>query len=306
MVNDRTDLEDQLGGTAHLVGETVTKISSAADLKEKLAGSESGLYLVMVHKFREVAEQLPAAVKSALGIPVAAPRLKPFPEVNNSDRIIIFIDEAHRTQYSDLGNNLAVAFKNAIKIAFTGTPLITARHAQSTIKRFGDYIDTYKLKDAQDDGAVLPIIYMGKTADTALSHKSEFDEKFEDMFADRTDEELEAIKKRYGTREDVLEAEQRIADVAKDVVKHYIENIMPDGFKAQVVSVSKKAALRYDAAIQQALASYAAKYAKRPDADQEILKRIQFLKTAVVVSLTGPMKMPRSSWPSRRPRVWTR
>ena len=287
MVNDRTDLEDQLGGTAHLVGETVTKISSAADLKEKLAGSESGLYLVMVHKFREVAEQLPAAVKSALGIPVAAPRLKPFPEVNNSDRIIIFIDEAHRTQYSDLGNNLAVAFKNAIKIAFTGTPLITARHAQSTIKRFGDYIDTYKLKDAQDDGAVLPIIYMGKTADTALSHKSEFDEKFEDMFADRTDEELEAIKKRYGTREDVLEAEQRIADVAKDVVKHYIENIMPDGFKAQVVSVSKKAALRYDVAIQHALASYAAKYAKRPDADQEILERIQFLKTAVVVSVDG-------------------
>ena len=93
---------------------------------------------------------------------------------------------------------------------------------------------------------MLPIIYMGKTTDTALSHKSEFDEKFEDMFADRTDEELEAIKKRYGAREDVLEAEQRIADVAQDVVKHYIENIMPDGFKAQVVSVSKKAALRYD------------------------------------------------------------
>lgn len=287
MVNDRTDLEDQLGGTAHLAGEKVTTIGSSADLKTKLAGNDSGLYLVMVHKFREAAEQLPESVKSALGIPLAAPKLKPFPEVNTSDRIIVFIDEAHRTQYSDLGNNLAVAFKNAIKIAFTGTPLITSSHDQTTIQRFGGYIDTYKLKDAQDDGAVLPIIYTGRTTDTALSHKSEFDEKFEDLFADRTEEELEAIREKYGTREDILEAEARIAEVAKNLVKHYIENVMPDGFKAQVVSVSKVAALRYEVAIHKALEEYAESYAKRTDADSEILKRIQFLKAAVVVSVDG-------------------
>lgn len=287
MVNDRTDLEDQLGGTAHLAGEKVTTIGSSQELREKLAGNDSGLYLVMVHKFREAAEQLPESVKSALGIPLAAPKLKPFPEVNSSDRIIVFIDEAHRTQYSDLGNNLAIAFKNAIKIAFTGTPLITARHDQTTMQRFGDYIDTYKLKDAQEDGAVLPIVYTGRTTDTALSHKSEFDEKFDDLFAERTEEELEAIKKKYGTREDILEAEARIAEVSKNLVKHYIENVMPDGFKAQVVSVSKIAALRYEGAIAKALEEYADKYAKRADADAETLKRINFLKAAVIVSVDG-------------------
>lgn len=287
MVNDRTDLEDQLGGTAHLAGEKVTTIGSSQELREKLAGNDSGLYLVMVHKFREAAEQLPESVKSALGIPLSAPKLKPFPEVNSSDRIIVFIDEAHRTQYSDLGNNLAIAFKNAIKIAFTGTPLITARHDQTTMQRFGDLIDTYKLKDAQEDGAVLPIIYTGRTTDTALSHKSEFDEKFDDLFAERTEEELEAIKKKYGTREDILEAEARIAEVSKNLVKHYIENIMPDGFKAQVVSVSKIAALRYERAIAKALEAYADKYAKSADADAETLKRINFLKAAVIVSVDG-------------------
>lgn len=287
MVNDRTDLEDQLGGTAHLAGEKVTTIGSSQELREKLAGNDSGLYLVMVHKFREAAEQLPESVKSALGIPLSAPKLKPFPEVNSSDRIIVFIDEAHRTQYSDLGNNLAIAFKNAIKIAFTGTPLITARHDQTTMQRFGDLIDTYKLKDAQEDGAVLPIIYTGRTTDTALSHKSEFDEKFDNLFAERTEEELEAIKKKYGTREDILEAEARIAEVSKNLVKHYIENIMPDGFKAQVVSVSKIAALRYERAIAKALEAYADKYAKRADADAETLKRINFLKAAVIVSVDG-------------------
>ncbi|WP_415302096.1 type I restriction endonuclease subunit R [Alcaligenes sp. SJTW-7] len=287
MVNDRTDLEDQLGGTAHLAGEKVTTIGSSQELREKLAGNDSGLYLVMVHKFREAAEQLPESVKSALGISLSAPKLKPFPEVNSSDRIIVFIDEAHRTQYSDLGNNLAIAFKNAVKIAFTGTPLITARHDQTTMQRFGDLIDTYKLKDAQEDGAVLPIIYTGRTTDTALSHKSEFDEKFDDLFAERTEEELEAIKKKYGTREDILEAEARIAEVSKNLVKHYIENVMPDGFKAQVVSVSKIAALRYEGAIAKALEEYADKYAKRADADSETLKRINFLKAAVIVSVDG-------------------
>ena len=287
MVNDRTDLEEQLEGTADHTGETVNVIESSKDLNDKLSGNDSGLHLLKVHKFRERTEQLPETVKAALGIPVAAPRLKPFPEVNLSDRIIVFIDEAHRTQYSDLGNNLAVAFPNAVRIAFTGTPLITARHAQTTTQRFGSYIDTYKLKDAQDDGAVLPIVYIGKTSDTALSHKSEFDEKFEDLFSGRTPEELDAIKKKYGTRDDILEAEARIAEIAKDIVKHYIESVMADGFKAQVVSTSKIAALRYETAIGKALEAYITRYSKKPDADPALLKRMQFLKTAVVVSVDG-------------------
>lgn len=287
MVNDRTDLEEQLGGTAALTGEQVVTIANRPDLQSRLQGKDSGLYLVMVHKFQERAEQLPASVKQALGIPVGVPVLKPFPEVNDSDRIIVFIDEAHRTQYGDLGNNLAVAFPNAIKIAFTGTPLISKRHKQTTMARFGSLIDTYRLREAQDDEAVLPIVYIGKTTNTALSHKDEFDEKFEDLFADRTEEELEAIKQKYGGRDDILEAEGRIADVAKDIVKHYAENILPDGFKAQVVSSSKLAAIRYRDAIGQALSAYTERYAKRTAADPAILERLRFLKAAAIVSEDG-------------------
>ncbi|MFH7043525.1 type I restriction endonuclease subunit R [Paucibacter sp. JuS9] len=287
MVNDRTDLEDQLGDTVQLTGEKVTRIESSEDLRTKTAGNDSGLYMVMVHKFREQQEQLSPALKSAIGIPLEVPKVKPFPRVNSSPRIIIFIDEAHRTQYSDLGNNLANAFENAIKIAFTGTPLITKRHRQTTVERFGGVIDTYRLKEAQDDEAVLPIIYIGKTTNTALTHKSEFDEKFEDMFAERTAEELEAIKQKYGGRDDILEAEARIADVAKDIVKHYVESVLPEGFKAQVVANSKLAAIRYRDAIGKALDAYAMVYAKRPSADTAVLERIRFLKTVAIVSEDG-------------------
>jgi type I restriction enzyme R subunit len=287
MVNDRTDLEEQLGGTASLTGEKAVTIGNRADLQSRLTGSDSGLYLVMVHKFQERAEQLADSVKQALGIPVGVPVLKPFPEVNTSERIIVFIDEAHRTQYGDLGNNLAIAFPNAIKIAFTGTPLISKRHRQTTTERFGTVIDTYRLREAQDDEAVLPIVYIGKTTNTALSHKDDFDQKFDDLFAGRSEEELEAIKKKYGGREDILEAEGRIADVAKDIVKHYAENILPDGFKAQVVSNSKLAAIRYRDAIAKALTAYTATYEKKPDADPAVLARLGFLKAAAIVSEDG-------------------
>jgi len=88
-------------------------------------------------------------------------------------------------------NNVFHAFPNATRIAFTGTPLITKRHGdKKTHKRFGEYIDTYRLLDAVKDGATLQILYEGKTADTALNEKHEFDTKFEDLFGDRSEEEL--------------------------------------------------------------------------------------------------------------------
>lgn len=75
------------------------------------------------------------------------------------------IDEAHRTQSSDLGDNTFAAFPYATRIAFTGTPLITEQHGpKRTVKRFGDYIDTYKLMDSVNDGATLQILYEGRTA----------------------------------------------------------------------------------------------------------------------------------------------
>src|SRR4029078_2812079 len=131
---------------------------------------------------------------------------------NDSPRIVIMVDEAHRTQGSDMGDNLFEAFPNAARIAFTGTPLITEKHGtRRTVKRFGEYIDTYKLMDSVHDGATLQILYEGRTADTALKDKHGFDTKFEDLFKDRSEEEIRAIKKKYGATGDILEAENRIA-----------------------------------------------------------------------------------------------
>lgn len=89
--------------------------------------------------------------------------------------------------------------------------------------------------DAVNDGATLQILYEGRTADSALNDKHGFETEFENLFKDRSDEELLAIKKKYGATGDILEAEERIKAIAKDMVNHYIEQILPNGFKAQIV-----------------------------------------------------------------------
>lgn len=288
MVNDRQDLEEQLCNTAGLIGGRVNVIASRQGLRAHLATDSSDVSMVMVHKFQEQKQTLTNKVAEALGTYLAMPAGKTFGVVNSSERIILMIDEAHRTQSSDLGDNLFEAFPNAARIAFTGTPLITDRHGEKkTHKRFGEYIDTYRLMDAVNDGATLQILYEGKTADSALNEKHAFDTAFEDLFRERSDEELLAIKKKYGATGDILEAENRINAIARDLVVHYVDNILPNGFKAQVVCHSKLACVRYRNGIEAALTERINLEEGRDQPDTALIKRLRFLKTAVVISSDG-------------------
>ncbi len=323
LVNDRVDLEKQLAGTAQLIGGKVHVIQSTDELREHLSTGASDLNMVMVHKFAERPEVLPEMVAEALAtygersldepavVPVARiadreglsrlpPSSETFGVVNSSERILLMIDEAHRTQSSDLGDNLFEAFPQATRIAFTGTPLITEQHGnRRTVRRFGDYIDTYKLMDAVRDGTTLQILYEGRTSDTALENRHVFDRKFEDLFKERSEEELLAIKKKYGATGDILEAQRRIAEIATDLVDHYIDNILPDGFKAQVVCHSKLAAIRYQAAIREALRERVARERLRAEPDPELIRRIEFLRAVVVIS-SDPTNEPAAVTQARR------
>ena len=288
LINDRIDLEDQLAETATLISGRVNTIDNSADLRKNLATDSSDINMVMVHKFQLRDESLPLSLAATLGTYQPIPTSKSFGVVNPSSRIILMIDEAHRTQGSDLGNNIFEAFPNAARIAFTGTPLIAERHGdKKTYKRFGGYIDKYRLMDAVNDGATLQILYEGRTANSALNDKHGFETQFENLFKERTEAELLAIKKKYGATGDILEAEQRIKAIAKDMVSHYIEQILPNGFKAQVVCHSKLAAVRYQAAITAELEERVKVLKSAPEPNLDLIKKISFLKAAVVISGDG-------------------
>lgn len=305
LINDRIDLEDQLSKTAKLIGGRVNVIENTQALREDLATDSSDINMVMAHKFQQRDPGMPLKVAEALATYQAIPTGQTFGVVNPSNRIVLMIDEAHRTQSSDLGDNIFEAFPNAARLAFTGTPLITERHGEKkTVKRFGEYIDTYKLMDAVEDGTTLQILYEGRTADAALYDKHGFETRFENLFKERSEEELLAIKKKYGATGDILEAEQRIAAIARDLVRHYLANIFPNGFKAQVVCHSKLAAVRYQKAIQEALAEVSAEESDKATPDLVYIGKLKFLKVAVVISSDGNNEAAYITQIRKQARAW--
>lgn len=270
VVTDRKDLQKQLAETATLTDETLTivkpqvrgykSMSSADVLKEVLAKPGKDLVFAMIQKYRgdkvagnedddagqDDTEELKAPTKSEV-----------FPVLNQDEAILVLVDEAHRSHTNMAHANLREALPNCVRIGFTGTPIIMG-DKKKTYEIFGSPIDRYGIKQSEEDGSTLPILYEGRTTESAVKGGGRLDELFEDMLADRTPEELEAIKQKYATKGNVMEAEALIAAKARDMLLHYTINVLPNGFKAQVVAVSRLAAIRYGAAFRAAKAELVA------------------------------------------------
>lgn len=272
IITDRVDLQEQLGETAGLA-EKPYEIDSTKELISELKTDTSNLVMVIAHKFLKRTKRRSSIEE--------LPQYDEFPVLNPSENILVLVDEAHRSQSGTFGDNIVYSLPNASRIAFTGTPLIASKVKKKTYERFGTYIDKYGLKQSKDDGATLGIKYEGKTVKGKIRDKEGMETAFEDMFEDKTKEELVVIKKKYGTKGNVLEAEKMITAKAKDMVKHYFENIFDNGFKAQVVAHSRLAAYRYKIAIDEAMKEYISAYEKSSNANPERLKRMKFLKSVV-------------------------
>ncbi|MBE8540159.1 HsdR family type I site-specific deoxyribonuclease [Geoglobus acetivorans] len=257
-VTDRKDLEKQLRETSKSVGYTVNLADSINKLKELLRTDTPDLIMAMIHKFQE------RELK------------KEFPVLNTSPNILVMIDEAHRTQYKLLGANLRRALPNATKIAFTGTPI------EKTEKTFGDYIDRYSIRQAVEDGVTVEIVYEGRVHSAELSDEEAANAKFEDVFSMLDAEQKQKIMGRYTWRA-YLEDENVIRDKAKDMIEHYVKHVFPNRFKAQVVAVSRLAAIRYKKALEDALKAKIEELEKNgyPEEDLELLKK---LEVAAVIS----------------------
>ena len=283
MINDRSDLEDQLSDTAELTGEKVNIVDHRRDLRPMLKDDASNLNMVMVHKFlttKGVSAQ--SLIDSGI-----VPQFEPFETVNESERILLLIDEAHRTQGGDMGDNLFAAFPQGARIAFTGTPLLTDRHKTKTHERFGSFIDTYKMKQSVADRATVDILYIGRTSKDHILDREIFEAEFDDMFRERSDEEKQEIQRRYGTMVAYLESKDRIRKIAEDIVEHYTREILPNGFKAQVVVSSIVAACRCKYEIDAALKVRIEKEKAKPagERDDELIRQMEFVKVAAVVTM---------------------
>lgn len=231
ILTDRTQLDGQINETANRSGFSVAQINSIDDAKTILKNGAFNAVTVMLQKFQE--HDFDTVI---------------FPQLNTSERIIVLTDEAHRSQFGKLAANFNNALPNAINIGFTGTP--TAK-AEST---FGDYIDKYTMRQSIDDGVILEIVYEGRTTKSQLKDASAANAAFEDVFQDVNFDQYGNILN-YGSRQAYMEAYSTINAKAHDMFRHYISEILPNGFKAQVVAHSLEAAHRYKLAFDKEIAA---------------------------------------------------
>lgn len=146
-VVDRLDLADQAFKEFTKRGIKVKRINNPRELNQKQDGYD--VAVVNIQKFKDDSD-----LTDRSGY-----------DLNRQN--IYFIDEAHRS-YNERGSylpNLYQADTNAIKIALTGTPLITykkdgkTKESHATTRGiFGDYIHTYYYNQSIDDGFTLRLM----------------------------------------------------------------------------------------------------------------------------------------------------
>jgi type I restriction enzyme R subunit len=259
VVTDRTDLQKQIGETAQLSGEAVRPTELAHRL---LSETTPDIVLVMLQKYQNHdgksdeesvemtivrKEKKPGKDSTVVDKEVTfseSLKVADFPVLNDSEEILILADEAHRGHTRTLRRNLLKALPNAAGIGFTGTPIL-GKDKRETREIFGDYLDRYLLRDAELDGATVPILYEGRTADGLVEQADQLDKVFLDLFRDYTERELAIIKAKYATDGDVMEAPLLIERKARDMIRHYASVVLPEGYKAQVVATSRKAVMTY-------------------------------------------------------------
>ncbi|MEU4323891.1 type I restriction endonuclease subunit R [Nonomuraea dietziae] len=237
VVTDRTQLQAQLSGTMALSNEKVDVARSTSRARTLLGRKGPGLVFVMIQKNQK--DQLKDRMK--LG------------EVNADDSILVLIDEVHRSHTAGLGANLREAMPNAARVGFTGTPIMTKKGLRKTsVDLFGPFIDTYRLREAEEDEVIVPILYEGIKVKGALQDGQDMDELFEEEFEELTDEERQQLQSRWATKGTVSTAQRLVDAKAKHMLRHYVDKVLPEGFKAQVVAHDRETTVRYREALMDA------------------------------------------------------
>ncbi len=229
VVTDRRQLDRQISATFRRCGfPAPEQAGSGRHLRRLLTTGAGRTIMTTIQKFEEA---------------LVAPREGPY-VLNPSERVVVMVDEAHRTQYGTLGTAMSGALPNAVLIGFTGTP-IDKGFRRSTMRRFGPLIDSYTIPQSVDDGTTVPILYEARLPDLSVEGREQLDRLFAALFGHEPVETQARIRRRYANKETVAEAERRIEMIALDIAEHFTQKVRPSGFKALVAAPSRRAALRY-------------------------------------------------------------
>ena len=228
IVTDRAELDTQIYKNfeaANAINETKVQANSVNHLRELL--SEDHRYIfTLIHKFQ---------TKDGIKHPLLSDR---------SD-IVVITDEAHRSQYDLLAQNMRNALPKAAFLGFTGTPLIS-NDQQKTKEVFGDYVSIYNFTQSIKDGATVPLYYENRIPELQMSNDNftvELNEIIEDSMLDENQEKK--LARKFSSLYQLITTDDRLERIAEDIVKHYANR----GYrgKAMVICIDKATTVKmYD------------------------------------------------------------
>ena len=229
VLTDRNDLDDQLFGTfarcQDLLRQPPVQAQDRADLRRKLSVNAGGVVFTTIQKFypEEKGDTHPA--------------------LSQRHNIVVIADEAHRSQYDfvdGFARHMRDALPNASFIGFTGTPI--ELQDANTRAVFGDYISIYDIRRSVEDRATVPIYYEGRLAKLELdeSLRPRIDPDFEEATEGEEIERKEKLKTKWAQLEAVVGAEQRVKQIAEDIVSHFEQRLDALHGKAMVVCMSRR------------------------------------------------------------------
>ena len=264
VVTDRNDLDDQLFDTfaasRQLLRQEPVQAADREQLKDLLKVASGGVIFSTIQKFQPEEGNV-------------------YEQLSDRRNIVVIVDEAHRTQYGfsaktvdekdasgevigkkvvyGFAKYLRDALPSATYLGFTGTPI--EKTDVNTPAVFGNYVDIYDIAQAVEDGATVRIYYESRLAKVGLSDEgkklvAELDDEFDDVGADPRVcpeqgehggsplQDTQKAKAKWTKMEALIGSEQRIKNIAKDIVAHFEARQEVFDGKGMVVSMSRRIA----------------------------------------------------------------
>lgn len=257
VITDRNDLDDQLFDTfaasTQLLRQEPKQVENRNDLKEKLKVASGGVIFTTIQKFSPEEGNV-------------------YETLSKRENIVVIADEAHRTQYGfraktvdakdEYGNVIGKktvygfakymrdALPNATYIGFTGTPIESTD--VNTPAVFGNYIDVYDIAQAVEDGATVRIYYESRLAKVNLSEEGKkLVEELDDELDGEELTDTQKAKAKWTQLEALIGSENRIKNVANDIIQHFDQRQEVFEGKGMIVAMSRRiAADLYDEIIK--------------------------------------------------------
>ena len=227
VITDRNDLDDQLFDTfaasRQLLRQDPVQAESREHLKALLKVASGGIVFTTIQKFQPEDGNV-------------------YETLSERRNIVVIADEAHRTQYGFqgklveekdatgkvIGQKLVYGFAKYLRdalpqatyLGFTGTP-IEAKDV-NTQAVFGNYVDIYDIAQAVEDGATVRIFYESRLAKIELPEEGRrLVKELDRELAEDDLTEAQKAKAKWTQLEALVGSEQRLKQVARDIVHHF-------------------------------------------------------------------------------------